>query len=57
MLRDRIRSGSHAKGDLLTFDVTGGEAVRAEMDFGREAAARAAESFLILIPPFTPAAC
>jgi hypothetical protein len=32
-------------------------AVRAEMDFGREAAARAAERFLILIPPFTPAAC
>src|SRR5215510_10922868 len=31
--------------------------VRAEMDFGREAATRAAERFLILIPPFTPAAC
>src|SRR5947209_5629140 len=31
--------------------------VRAEMDFSREAAARAAERFLILIPPFTPAAC
>ena len=31
--------------------------VRAEVDFGREAAARAAERFLILIPPFTPAAC
>ena len=27
------------------------------MDFGREAAARAAERFLFLIPPFTPAAC
>jgi hypothetical protein len=27
------------------------------MDFGREAATRAAERFLILIPPFTPAAC
>jgi hypothetical protein len=31
--------------------------VRAEVDFGREAAARAPERFLILIPPFTPAAC
>src|SRR5258707_1809329 len=31
--------------------------VRAEMDFGREAATRAADRFLILIPPFTPAAC
>ena len=31
--------------------------VRAEMDFSREAATRAAERFLILIPPFTPAAC
>src|SRR5262249_5139520 len=30
--------------------------VRAEMDFSREAAVRAAERFLILIPPFTPAA-
>jgi hypothetical protein len=27
------------------------------VDFGREAAARAAERFLFLIPPFTPAAC
>ena len=31
--------------------------VRAEVDFGREAAARAAERLLLLIPPFTPAAC
>ena len=31
--------------------------VRAEVDFGREAAARAPERLLILIPPFTPAAC
>jgi hypothetical protein len=31
--------------------------VGAEVDFRREAAARATERFLILIPPFTPAAC
>jgi hypothetical protein len=31
--------------------------IRAEVDFGREAAARAAERFLFLVPPFTPAAC
>lgn len=31
--------------------------VGAEVDFGREAAPRTAERLLILIPPFTPAAC
>ena len=31
--------------------------VRAEVDLGREAAARAPERFVVLIPPFTPAAC
>jgi hypothetical protein len=31
--------------------------IRAEVDFGREAAARAAERLLLLIPPFAPAAC
>jgi len=31
--------------------------VGAQVDLGREAAARAPKSLLILIPPFTPAAC
>ena len=44
-----------AAGDIESQRVAFG--VRAEVDFGREAAARAAERFLILIPPFTPAAC
>ena len=44
-----------AAGDIESQWVAFG--VRAEVDFGREAAARAAERFLILIPPFTPAAC
>ena len=44
-----------AAGDIESQRVAFG--VRAEVDFGREAAARAAERLLILIPPFTPAAC
>ena len=44
-----------AAGDIERQRVAFG--VCAEVDFGREAAARAAERFLILIPPFTPAAC
>jgi hypothetical protein len=46
--------------DLAAADVEGQRValgVRAEVDFGREACARATERFLILIPPFTPAAC
>ena len=31
--------------------------IGAQVDFGREAAARAPECFAILIPPFAPAAC
>ena len=44
-----------AAGDIERQRVAFG--VGAEVDFGREAAARATERFLILIPPFTPAAC
>ena len=39
-----------AAGDIESQRVAFG--VRAEVDFGREAAARAAERFLILIPPY-----
>src|SRR5580704_17287053 len=46
----RLTSG-HIEGQRLAVGV------RAEVDFGREAAARAAERLLFLIPPFTPAAC
>ena len=45
------RLGGYIEGQRVAFGV------RAEVDFGREPAARAAERFLILIPPFTPAAC
>jgi len=49
---DLVRlAGGHIEGQRLAVGV------RAEVDFGREAAARAAERFLLLIPPFTPAAC
>ena len=44
-----------AAGDIENQRIAFG--VRAEVDFAREAAARAPERFLILIPPFTPAAC
>jgi hypothetical protein len=50
----RLRDGSGVRRNELPTRAFG---VRAEMDFSREAAARAAERFLILIPPFTPAAC
>src|SRR5215831_4135708 len=50
----RLRDGSGVRRNELPTRALG---VRAEMDFSREAAARAAERFLILIPPFTPAAC
>ena len=46
--------------DLAAADVEGqvvAFGIRAEVDFGREAPARATERFLILIPPLTPAAC
>ena len=46
----RLAAG-HFEGERVAFGI------RAEMDFGREAAARAAERLLLLIPPFTPAAC
>ena len=41
----------HIEGQRVAFGVG------AEVDFGREAAARTAKCLLILIPPFTPAAC
>jgi hypothetical protein len=44
---------------LVTGDIEGRRVafgVRAEVDFGREPTARAAERLLVLIPPFTPAA-
>jgi len=44
-------AASHFEGERVAFSI------RAEMNFGREAAARAAERLLFLIPPFTPAAC
>jgi hypothetical protein len=46
----RLAAG-HFEGERVAFSI------RAEMDFGREAAARAAERLLLLIPPSTPAAC
>src|SRR5246500_1675908 len=49
---DLVRfAAGHVEGQRVAFGV------RAEVDFGREAAARATERFPILIPPFTPAAC
>jgi len=44
-------AASYIEGQRIAFGI------RAEVNFGREAAARAAERFLILIPPFAPAAC
>jgi hypothetical protein len=44
-------AGRHIEGQRVAFGVG------AEVDFGREAAPRTAERLLILIPPFTPAAC
>ncbi|OAF07550.1 hypothetical protein AYJ54_17685, partial [Bradyrhizobium centrolobii] len=46
--------------DLAASDVEGQRVafgIGADVDLRREATARAAERFLILIPPFTPAAC
>ena len=49
---DLVRfAAGHVEGQRVAFGV------RAEVDFRREAAARATERFPILIPPFTPAAC
>jgi hypothetical protein len=53
--REALRLVSLAWADIKGQRVAFG--VRAEVDFGREAAARVAERFLFLIPPFTPAAC
>src|SRR5262245_52463278 len=44
-------TAGHVERQRVTFGI------RAEVDFGREAAARAPERFPRLIPPFTPAAC
>ena len=44
-------AGCHIESQRVPFGVG------AEVDFGREAAPRTAERLLILIPPFTPAAC
>src|SRR5207247_8059761 len=46
----RLAAG-HIEGQRIAFTV------RAQVDFRGEAAARAAERFPILIPPFAPAAC
>jgi hypothetical protein len=44
-------AAGHIEGQRVAFGVG------TEVDLGREPAARTAERFLILIPPFTPAAC
>src|SRR6266487_1277521 len=44
-------AAGHIEGQGIAFSV------RAKVDFRGEAAARAAERFPILIPPFAPAAC